>query len=87
MRHTVRLARCYVQRSAVINFSIGFILGMFFTMFSFTLITVFNVEFDLSIWTNVVIAVATCLATAIHIDSQIKLRKNRVWEINKGILL
>ncbi len=56
-------------------------------MISFTLITVFNVVFDLSIWTNMVIAFATCLATAIHIDSQIKLKKNRVWEVNKSILL
>lgn len=30
---------------------------------------------------------ATIVATAIHFDSQKKLRKDRVWEMNKGILL
>ena len=74
-------------RSSAIKFSSGLIIGMFFTMFSFSLITVFNVEFDISIWTNVVIAIATCVATAIHVDNQIKLRKTRAWDINKDVLL
>jgi conjugal transfer/entry exclusion protein len=56
-------------------------------MFTFSLITVFNVKFDISIWANIVIAIATCVATAIHVDNQIKLRKTRVWDINKDVLL
>ncbi|MGN5222779.1 hypothetical protein [Aeromonas veronii] len=60
---------------------------MFFTMFSFSLITVFNVNFDITVWTNIVIAIATCIATALHVDNQIKLRKTRVWDINKDVLL
>lgn len=74
-------------RSSAIIFSAGLIIGMFFTMISFSLITVFNVKFDVTVWTNFVIAIATCVATAIHVDIQIKLRKTRAWDINKDILL
>ncbi|HHX8443243.1 TPA: hypothetical protein ACVO0G_004672 [Vibrio diabolicus] len=56
-------------------------------MFSFSLVTVFNVKFDVTVWTNIVIAIATCIATALHVDNQIKLRKTRVWDINKDVLL
>ncbi len=74
-------------RRLTIKFSAGFVIGMFFTMFSFSLITVFNVNFDITVWTNIVIAIATCIATALHVDNQIKLRKTRVWDINKDVLL
>ncbi|EII3003743.1 hypothetical protein LG784_003720, partial [Vibrio cholerae] len=74
-------------RRLTIKFSAGFVIGMFFTMFSFSLITVFNVNFDVTVWTNIVIAIATCIATALHVDNQIKLRKTRVWDINKDVLL
>ncbi len=74
-------------RRLKIKFSAGLIIGMFFSMYSFSLITVFNVKFDVSIWTNIVIAIATCIATALHVDNQIKLRKTRVWDINKDVLL
>ncbi|WP_333912585.1 hypothetical protein [Vibrio coralliirubri] len=67
--------------------SMGFILGMFFTMLSFSLIIIFNGKLDIGIWTNIVIALATCVATALHMDSQRKLRRQRVWEVNKDILL
>ncbi len=74
-------------RSSTIKFSAGLIIGMFFTMFTFSLIAVFSVTFDVTVWTNIVIAIATCIATAIHVDNQIKLRKTRVWDINKDVLL
>ena len=44
-----------------------------------------NIDSNISV--NVVVAIATCIATAIHYDSVKKQRKDRVWEINKSILL
>ena len=46
-----------------------------------------NFSFDSNISVNIVIALATCTATAIHFDSTRKHRRDRVWDINKSILL
>lgn len=42
--------------------------------------------FDVSIITNIFIAIATGIATWIHVDSTTKQRRDRVWDINKGVL-
>ena len=69
----------------MVKFIIGVIAG-------FTL-TVWHVAFDLkyhldsNIAVNIVIASATVLATAIHFDTVKKQRKDRVWEVNKDVLL
>lgn len=46
-----------------------------------------RLDFDSAFSVNVVIAAATVIATAIHFDSQRKLRRDRIWDINKNILL
>lgn len=56
-------------------------------MMFFSALTAFNVKIDLLIVTNIIIAIATVVATAIHFDSQKKQRLDRVWDINKGVLL
>lgn len=44
-------------------------------------------RFNTNLSVNIVIAVATCLATAMHYDSIRKQRKDRIWDINKNVLL
>ncbi|MCL2914284.1 hypothetical protein L2725_10945 [Shewanella corallii] len=62
------------------------------TLFGFT-ITIWYVALDLkfnfnhSLSVNIVIAMATIVAAAIHFDSQQKLRKDRIWDTNKTFLL
>ena len=46
-----------------------------------------SLDFNHSLSVNIVIAMATIVATAIHFDSQKKLRKDRVWDMNKMVLL
>lgn len=41
----------------------------------------------MALTTNIVIALATVVATAIHFDSIATQRKDRIWEINKDVLL
>ncbi|XZG70387.1 hypothetical protein ACTSKR_00620 [Chitinibacteraceae bacterium HSL-7] len=53
----------------------------------FSILTAFDVKIDISIATNIIIAFATTIATAIHFDSQRKLRLYHVWDINKEVLL
>ncbi|AIY67279.1 hypothetical protein [Pseudoalteromonas piratica] len=69
------------------NFIIGAILGTFISFVLFVIILVSNFNFDGSLITNIVIASATVVATAIHFDSIRKQRRDRVWEINKDMLL
>ncbi|MCF6144304.1 MULTISPECIES: hypothetical protein [Pseudoalteromonas] len=69
------------------KFIIGAILGCFISFIFLTLILVSTINFDMALVTNIVIALATVVATAIHFDSVRKQRKDRVWEINKDILL
>lgn len=56
-------------------------------MMLFSALIIFNVKIDLSIITNIFIAIATIVATFIHYDSQKKQRLDRVWDMNKGVLL
>ena len=65
-------------------FILGAISGAFLLLVGFL---VCNFKFDLALLTNVVIAAATIVATIIHLDSTIKQRKDRVWDINKDVLL
>lgn len=44
-------------------------------------------HFNTNISVNIIIAIATSIATVIHWDSIKKQRKDRVWDINKDILL
>ncbi|BCB59385.1 hypothetical protein HaloA020_00860 [Halomonas sp. A020] len=69
----------------MVKFLIGVIAGFALTIWyvAFDL----NYHFDSNIAVNIVIASATALATAIHFDTVKKQRKDRVWEINKGVLL
>ena len=69
------------------KFSLGLIIGLFVSMIGFSFLAVFETKIDITILTNIVIAFATAIATAIHIDSQRKQHRERVWELNKDILL
>ena len=69
------------------NFIMGVILGTFISFVLFVIILVSNFNFDAALITNIVIASATVVATAIHFDSIRKQRIDRVWEINKDMLL
>lgn len=71
----------------VLKITIGFIIGLFVSMVGFSLLTVFNIQINLTVITNIIIAAATVVATIIHLDSQSKARKDRVWDMNKGVLL
>ncbi|WP_205343116.1 hypothetical protein [Denitrificimonas caeni] len=69
------------------KFLLGAITGLFSSMMIFSTLTVFDVNIDMSVITNIIIAAATVIATAIHFDSQRKQRIDRIWDINKSILL
>lgn len=69
------------------NFLLGAIVGLFLSMVIFSTLTIFEVKIDMSVVTNIFIAAATLTATWIHFDSQKKQRIDRIWEMNKGVLL
>ena len=69
------------------NFIMGIILGTFISFVSLVFILISNIDIDMALITNIVIASATVVATAIHLDSTKKQRRDRVWEINKDMLL
>ena len=69
------------------EFLIGGIIGVFVAMIGFALILAFGSKIDLAIMTNVIIAFATVIATTIHFDFRKTQKKERVWEINKNVLL
>jgi hypothetical protein len=71
----------------VLKITIGSILGLFVSMVGFSLLTVFNIQINLTVITNIIIAAATVVATLIHLDSQNKARKDRIWDMNKTVLL
>lgn len=60
---------------------------MFISMLAFSTLTIFEVKVDMSVVTNIFIAAATLIATLIYFDSQKKQRIDRIWDMNKGILL
>lgn len=69
------------------KFLLGSLVGLFFSMILFSTLTIFDMEIDMSVVTNIIIAAATVVATAIHFDSQRKQRIDRIWDINKGVIL
>ena len=60
---------------------LGFIIAIGYLALSF------KFGFDHQLTSNIVIAMATVTATAIHFDSVQKQRRDRVWEINKDSLI
>jgi len=71
----------------VFKFLLGALVGLFSSMVLFSTLTIFEIQIDMSVVTNIIIAAATVVATAIHFDSQRKQRIDRIWDINKGVLL
>ena len=69
------------------QFFMGIIIGAFLTFILLSTTLAFDLNIDISIITNIVIAFATVVATIIHFDSVSKQRKDRIWEINKDVLL
>ena len=69
------------------QFLIGSIAGFFIAFILFVSLLVTNVNLDVAVATNIFIALATAVATAIHYSSIQKQRKDRIWEINKNVLL
>lgn len=63
----------------------GIILGVIVTVGYLAFNSKFHFDHELTL--NMVIAIATVVATVIHFDSVQKQKRDRVWEINKGSLL
>ena len=68
-------------------FVLGAIVGFFVAMVVLSSILITGVTFDMAVWTNIIIAICTAVAAFIHYDSVKKQRKDRIWEINKNVLL
>ncbi|PME09972.1 hypothetical protein BCV44_21950 [Vibrio cyclitrophicus] len=66
---------------------IGFIVGLFVGFTIFVLLLINHIEIDMSVVTNAVIAFATVFATTIHYSSIKQQRRDRLWDMNKPILL
>ena len=69
------------------KFLIGVIVGFFIASIIFVSFFVTGIKFDVGVATNVFIALATAVATAIHYSSIKIQRKERIWDMNKGVLL
>ncbi|GAB7228670.1 hypothetical protein VrSk94_23580 [Vibrio rotiferianus] len=69
----------------MVNLVLGVLLGFCLTIWYVAIDLRFGFDSNVSI--NVVIAIATVIATAIHFDSQRKQRKDRIWDMNKNVLL
>ena len=69
----------------MIKVVLGIMIGFSATILYLVLDHRFGFNHSLSV--NVVIAMATIIATMIHFDSQHKARKDRVWDMNKSVLL
>ncbi|EGQ8066550.1 MULTISPECIES: hypothetical protein [Vibrionaceae] len=69
----------------MINVVLGILFGFTATIWYVALDL--NWDFNHSLSVNIVIAMATIVATVIHFDSQKKLRKDRIWDTNKTVLL
>lgn len=66
---------------------VGVVLGLFLGFVSFVSLLMSEVSIDIAVITNIVIAFATVVATAIHFNSVRLQRRDRIWEINKDNLL
>lgn len=69
------------------QFLIGSIVGFFIAFVLFVSLLLTDVNLDVGVATNIFIALATAVATAIHYSSIQKQRKDRIWEMNKTVLL
>ena len=69
------------------KFLVGCVVGFFVGFVSFVMVLISDAKFDMSVVTNLVIAAATVMATIIHFSSIRQQRKDRLWDINKPILL
>ncbi|WP_038247092.1 hypothetical protein [Ghiorsea bivora] len=69
----------------MLKFVFGMFIGALISICYFILSPEFDFDSNLSV--NFIIAFATCTATAIHFDSIKKQRRDRIWDINKSILL
>lgn len=69
------------------QFLIGSVIGFFGGFVFFIAVLLTDITFDVVIATNLIIALATVVATIIHFSSIKQQRKDRLWDINKGILL
>ena len=66
---------------------VGFCLG-FFVCFILIVQTILNdIEIDVMATTSALIAIATIVAVFIQVSSIKQQRKDRLWDLNKGILL
>jgi len=70
----------------VFQFFIGCVVGLFAGFMLFVAL-IASEQLDIAIATNTVIAIATVVATIIHFSSIKQQRKDRIWDINKPILL
>lgn len=66
---------------------IGSVIGFFGGFVFFIAVLLTDIKFDVIIATNLIIALATVVATVIHFSSIKQQRKDRLWDINKQILL
>ena len=69
----------------MVKFITGAIIGFTAAIYFLALDSKYN--FNSAVAVNVVIAIATIFAVAIHFDSVRRQRRDRVWEINKDNLL
>ncbi|WP_342652472.1 hypothetical protein NM449_14240 [Vibrio metschnikovii] len=69
------------------KFLVGCVVGFFVGFVSFVMVLISDAKFDMSVVTNLVIAAATVMAIIIHFSSIRQQRKDRLWDINKPILL
>ena len=69
------------------KFFIGVVVGLVFALVTFPFVIAFDITISLTVITNIIIATATVVATTIHFDSQRKQRADRLWDINKNVLL
>jgi len=71
----------------VFKYLVGFCLG-FFVCFILIVQTILNdIEIDVMATTSAFIAIATIVAVFIQVSSIKQQRKDRLWDLNKGILL
>jgi hypothetical protein len=69
------------------QFLVGCVVGLFGGFTILVLLLTNNVEINMPVMTNIVIAFATVIATIIHFNSIKQQRRDRLWDINKPILL
>lgn len=69
----------------MIKLLVGFLIGCVVSIITFQMYSAPKIDGNLIV--NIVIALATCIATAIHFSSIKNQRKEQVWLLNKDLLL